>query len=81
MPKLKTLSGEDVIKIFAVFSFSVAAQRGSHVKLKRIYDSQHSQIITVPNHKELDKGTLKAIYNQALRYITESELHGYFYSE
>ena len=32
----------------------------------------------IPNHKELDIGTIKAIYNQALKYITEEELYKSF---
>jgi len=39
------------------------------------------QTLTIPNHPELDKGTLKAIYRQALRYIPENELKIHFYSE
>ena len=31
MPKLKVLSGRDLVKIFEQFGFEVAAQRGSHV--------------------------------------------------
>ena len=36
MPKLKVLSGAEVVRIFAIFGFRVASQRGSHVKLRRI---------------------------------------------
>ena len=72
MPKLKILSGKEVIKIFAIFGFC-------HVKLQRIKTGK--QTLTIPNHTELDKGTLKAIYNQALRYISEDDLRKYFYSE
>jgi predicted RNA binding protein YcfA (HicA-like mRNA interferase family) len=79
MPKLKILSGKEVIKIFEIFGFSIAGQKGSHVKLQRIKTSK--QTLTIPNHPELDKGTLKAIYNQALRYIAEDDLRKYFYSE
>jgi hypothetical protein len=35
--------------------------------------------MTIPNHKEIDKGTLKVIYNQATRYISEEKLKGYFF--
>ena len=81
MPKLRTLGGEEVIKIFTAFGFLVGGQRGSHVKLKRVIDSKINQTLTIPNHKELDRGTLKAIYNQALKYISETDLRGYFYSD
>ncbi len=80
MPKLKTLSGKDVIKILEEFGFSTVGQKGSHVKLKRI-KGEDSQILTIPNHKELDKGTLKAIYNQSLRYLSDEEMRDYFYGE
>jgi len=79
MPKLKALSGRDLVKIFYRFGFTVASQKGSHVKLKRILPDGTKQILTIPLHEELDKGTLKAIYRQALRYIPEEELKAYFY--
>lgn len=81
MPKLKVLSGEETIKIFYNFGFVVAGQKGSHVKLKRITADGLPQTLTIPKHKELDKGTVKAIYTQALRYISQSDLRSYFYSE
>lgn len=81
MPKLKILSGENIIKIFESFNFAVVGQKGSHVKLKRITEHNISQTLTIPKHQELDKGTVKAIYTQALRYIPENDLWEYFYSE
>jgi len=81
MPELKILSGEEVIEIFVSFGFKMASQRGSHVKLKRIMLNGVRQTLTVPNHKELDRGTLSAIYRQALRYIPEQNLQPCFYSE
>ena len=81
MPKLKILSGQEIVKIFLIFSFSVAAQKGSHIKLVRILPDGTRQTLTIPGHPELDKGTIKAIYRQALRYIPESELKPYFYNQ
>jgi predicted RNA binding protein YcfA (HicA-like mRNA interferase family) len=80
MPRLKVLSGEDIIKILESFNFVVVAQKGSHVKLCRKVD-RISQTLTIPNHKELDRGTLRAIFNQASKYISEIELIPYFYSD
>jgi len=37
--------------------------------------------LTVVLHDELDKGTTRAIYRQALRFIAELDLQPYFYSE
>lgn len=80
MPKLKILSGEEVLKILQGFGFIVFSRRGSHIKLRRII-SGIRQTLTVPLHKELDKGTIKAIYNQTLRYISETDLNKYFYNQ
>lgn len=78
MPRLKVLSGEDVISILGIFGFQVHSQKGSHVKLRR--DSPAGkETLTVPNHRELDTGTCRAIFRQATKYIPESELYSYFY--
>lgn len=79
MPKLKVLSGQDVINIFISFGFSIANQKGSHVKLVRNSGEGMRQVLTIPDHHELDKGTLKAIYRQATRFIPESDLHKHIY--
>jgi predicted RNA binding protein YcfA (HicA-like mRNA interferase family) len=79
-PKLKRLSGSEVIDILGLFSFSVYSQRGSHVKLRRVVKDK-KQTLTVPAHDELDSGTLRAILRQASRYIPEEELSRHFYSE
>ncbi|MBU2578788.1 type II toxin-antitoxin system HicA family toxin [Patescibacteria group bacterium] len=63
MPKLKILSGKEVVKIFLCFGFVKAAQKGSHIKLARFFSNDTKQTLTIPNHLELDKGTIKAIYH------------------
>ncbi|MDP1689014.1 MAG: type II toxin-antitoxin system HicA family toxin [bacterium] len=81
MPKLKTLSGKEIVDIFISYGFEVASQRGSHIKLRKISVDEHKQTLTIPNHLELDKGTLRAIYRQSLGYIIEEDLFNNFYSE
>jgi predicted RNA binding protein YcfA (HicA-like mRNA interferase family) len=81
VPKLKRLSGKDVIAILGRFGFVVVSQRGSHVKLARVLSSGERQILTVPNHSELDTGTCRALFRQAGRYVLEQELRPHFYSE
>lgn len=81
IPKLKILSGEEVVKILIQFDFKILSQKGSHVKLGRILTDGVKQTITIPYHKELDKGTLKAIFRQALKYISEKDLKSYFYTK
>ena len=80
MPKLRALSGREVVKIFGKFDFTVVSQKGSHIKLLRITAAGERQILTIPNHKELDRGTIKGIFNQAARYISQSDLRPDFYS-
>jgi predicted RNA binding protein YcfA (HicA-like mRNA interferase family) len=80
MPKLKTLSGQDVLKIFAKFGFEKVDQEGSHVKIRRQLLAGGRRSLTVPLHDEIDKGTLKAIFRQALRYIPEGDLYPHFHT-
>jgi len=80
MPKPKTLSGADLVRIFAIFGFEVASQHGSHIKLRRVLSSGARQTLTVPNHRELDRGTVLGIYRQALRYLTSEELASHFFN-
>ncbi len=81
MPKLRGLSGAEVISILKRFGFTVRSQRGSHVKLRRELADGASQILTVPLHPELDTGTCRAIFRQACRFVAEKELIPYFYSD
>ena len=78
MPKLKVLSGKDILKILESFDFEVISTKGSHVKLRRVLKGI-KQTLTIPDHKELDKGTLRAIFNQASKYIPAEELKEFFY--
>ena len=80
MPKLKRISGKGIISILQRLGFQIITQKGSHVKLGRTIPGS-SQTITIPNHKELDKGTLKAIYNKTLKYVPEQELRKHFYTK
>lgn len=80
MPKLKRLSQKEVIKILESFGFAISKQRGSHIKMTRKTNFGF-QVLTIPNHKEIDKGTLKAIFNQASRFVSEEELRKKFYTK
>ena len=79
MPKLRVLSSTEIIKILGKFGFVIVSQKGSHIKLKRTVDFGIKQSLTIPNHYELDRGTTKAIYNQAARYIPEEKLREHFF--
>jgi predicted RNA binding protein YcfA (HicA-like mRNA interferase family) len=73
------MTGKDLIKIFSKFGFEVVSQRGSHIKLRRVLPDGTKQTLTIPLQEELDKGTIRAIFRQALRYISEKELKPHFY--
>ena len=73
-PKLKRLSGKEVLSILSKFGFSIHSQRGSHVKLRRILSSGEKQSLTIVMHNELDIGTLRAILRQASRFVPEDQL-------
>lgn len=64
MPRLPVVSGKEVIKALSKAGFSVVRQKGSHVRLEK---TQGEKIIklTVPFHKELKKGTLGKIVDDA----------------
>lgn len=62
MSQLPRISGRDCIKALERVGFDVKRQRGSHVVLRR--DDPFAQVV-VPDHKELDRGTLRAIIRQA----------------
>ncbi len=79
MPKLRRLSGRDLIVILQEFGFRQVSQRGSHVKLARGVMGAR-QVLTVPLHAELDPGTLRAIFRQASRFISEPELRPHFHT-
>lgn len=82
MPRrLRALSGREVQRALHAFGFEVAATRGSHAKLRRVASEGVVQVLTVPLHRELAAGTLRAIYRQACRLIPERELRPHFFKD
>lgn len=75
------MAAREVLRAFATFGFTVASVRGSHAKLLRVLASGERQILTVPLHKQLAAGTLRAIFRQALRYIPEEDLRPWFFHQ
>ena len=63
MPKLPIISGADLVKVFAKISYEKDHQTGSHIILRH-KDAPHRRL-TIPNHKEIAKGTLRAIIREA----------------
>ena len=63
MPKLPIISGKELVKVFTKIGYEVDHQTGSHIILRH-KDPPHRRL-TIPNHKEIAKGTLRAIIRQA----------------
>lgn len=57
MSDIPQISGQQLIKALKNIGFEVTRQKGSHIRLMRIYHNK-KQLITVPNHKIIRKGTL-----------------------
>ena len=76
---LRVLSGAEVVDILAAYGFAVVAGR-KHLKLRRSVLGGTETLI-VPDHDPIAKGTLRAIFAQASRYIPQAELRPHFYNE
>ena len=64
MSKLPRLSGTEVVKLLAKIGFSPARQKGSHIILTK-ETPEGKKAVVVPNHKEVDTGTLLEIIRQS----------------
>ena len=67
MTKLPVISAKKIVKILVTLGYYVRGQKASHIHLR------HPMLppLTIPNHKEIAKGTLRAILNQANLTIEE----------
>ncbi|MDI6760044.1 MAG: type II toxin-antitoxin system HicA family toxin [Candidatus Brocadiaceae bacterium] len=65
MQRLPVLSGKGVIKLLKRVGFLPARQRGSHIILIKQEPQKGKKAVVVPDHKEVDKGTLVEIIRQA----------------
>jgi len=81
MTNLRRLSVKDVLRALGSFGFQVVSIRGSHAKLRRVLGSGERQTLTIPLHRSLDQGTLRAIFRQAMRYIPEADLQPWFFTQ
>jgi predicted RNA binding protein YcfA (HicA-like mRNA interferase family) len=63
MSKLPVISALELIKILSKLGYHTDHQTGSHVILR--HSKPPFRRITIPNHKEIAKGTLNAIIEDA----------------
>lgn len=69
MSKLPTLSGRQVVFALRKIGYERDHQKGSHIVLRQT--SYPYRRITVPDHREVAKGTLRAIIRQAGLSVAE----------
>lgn len=62
MPRLPNLSGRQVVKAFGSDGWGMVRQRGSHMILTK---PGHTATLSVPDHKEVAKGTLRILIRAA----------------
>ena len=60
MAKLPRLSGKKLVKILYKSGFEIIRQRGSHMFLRH----KDGRTTVIPNHEEIDRGTLLEIIRQ-----------------
>ena len=68
MSKLPRISGRNCVKALEKADFHLKRREGSHMILRR--DDPFAQVV-VPDHEELDRGTLRAIIRQAGLSVSE----------
>ena len=63
MTKLPVVSGRDAAKALRKLGYEVDRQTGSHIIVRQ--SSPPHRRLSIPDHKELAKGTLRALIRQA----------------
>lgn len=61
MSKLPILSGKELVKALCKLGYYVRDQKGSHIHLRHVM----RRPLTIPNHPEIARGTLRAILKDA----------------
>jgi len=61
--KLSVVSGAEAIRAFRKTGYEIDEQHGSHIIVRRV-DPPHRRL-SVPNHRVLAKGTLRALIRDA----------------
>src|SRR6266571_3022523 len=69
MPTLPVLSGRKTVRAFEKLGWQVARQRGSHIILVK---EGENVTLSIPDHKEVAKGTLRSLIGQRESQWTNS---------
>jgi predicted RNA binding protein YcfA (HicA-like mRNA interferase family) len=62
MPRVPLLPPSDVIKTFQRFGWQIVRQKGSHIVMTK---PGHSVTLSIPNHPEVARGTLRSLIARA----------------
>ncbi len=68
LPSLPILSGREVVRILESLGWQVARQSGSHIVMVR---EGQMATLSIPDHREIAKGTLRSIIRTAGLTINE----------
>jgi len=67
MPPLPVVSGREAAKVFQKVGFLFHRQKGSHM----IYYRADGRHLSIPDHRELDRGTLRSLIKGAGMTVDE----------
>lgn len=62
MPQVPILSGREAVRAFERHGWEAVRQRGSHIIMVK---AGHSATLSVPDHREVAKGTLRGLIRAA----------------
>ena len=68
MADLPVLGGQEIVRVFESLGWQVARRRGSHIILTR---PGHLATLSVPDHREVARGTLRSLLRSAGLTVTE----------
>ena len=68
MPRLPTLSGRDVVKVFQHLGWQVVRQSSSHIIMMQ---EGSPATLSIPDHREVAKGTLRSLIRSANLSVVE----------
>lgn len=68
MALLPVLSGQEVVRVFESFGWSVARQKSSHIIMTK---EGENATLSIPNHKEVARGTLRSLIRAANLSVDE----------
>jgi predicted RNA binding protein YcfA (HicA-like mRNA interferase family) len=68
MASLPVLSGQEVVRIFETFGWTVARQKSSHIIMTK---QGENVTLSIPNHNEVARGTLRSLIRSANLTVDE----------